>query len=178
LLENFYSYKIDGMTANPLKFYGFLNFGPQRFTENRLCGKLTDHMEISSGGTAVTIFNRLLAAVKYIVKKADMVLLGLCLVCTAFGIVLIASATQYTVKLSRCVPVQAAAAFIGVSAITAMTTLPALWQTLIAGGAFLTVYASGVILTGALDVKAALAHARARRVIKSGGGMPDVPPDN
>ena len=71
-----------------------------------------------------------------------------------------------------------AAAFIGVSALTAMTTLPALWQTLIAGGAFLTVYASGVILTGALDVKAALAHARARRVIKSGGGMPDVPPDN
>lgn len=95
MLENFYSYKIDGMTANPLKFYGFLNFGPQRFTENRLCGKLTDHMEISSGGTAVTIFNRLLAAVKYIVKKADMVLLGLCLVCTAFGIVLIASATAY-----------------------------------------------------------------------------------
>ena len=32
--------------------------------------------------------------------------------------------------------------------------------------------------TGALDVKAALAHARARRVIKSGGGMSDVPPDN
>ncbi|WP_438847695.1 putative polysaccharide biosynthesis protein [Anaerocaecibacter muris] len=74
--------------------------------------------------------------------------------------------------------VAGAAAFIGVSALTAMTTLPALWQTLIAGGAFLTVYASGVILTGALDVKAALAHARARRVIKSGGGMPDVPPDN
>ena len=33
----------------------------------------------------MTIFARLMKAIQYIVKKADMVLLGLCLVCTAFG---------------------------------------------------------------------------------------------
>ena len=43
----------------------------------------------------MTIFSRLLDAVRYILRKADMVLLGLCLVASAFGIVLIASATNY-----------------------------------------------------------------------------------
>ena len=72
-----------------------------------------------------------------------------------------------------------AAAFIGTLALTAMTALPSLWQTVIAGGAFLTVYAAGIILTGALDVKAAIAHARTRRALRrSGGTMTDVPPDN
>lgn len=66
----------------------------------------------------MTIFNRLLAAVKYIVKKADMVLLGLCLVCTAFGIVLIASATAYrgsSYQLRRVI-IQTAGAVMGIGA--------------------------------------------------------------
>ena len=61
------------------------------------------------------MFAQLLGAVKYIVKKADMVLLGLCLVSTAFGIVLIASATHYT-NSYREVIVQGAAAVIGLFA--------------------------------------------------------------
>ena len=66
----------------------------------------------------MTIFAQLLGAVKYIVKKADMVLLGLCLVCTAFGIVLIASATNYlgaSTQLRRVI-IQAAGAVIGIGA--------------------------------------------------------------
>ena len=66
----------------------------------------------------MTIFSRLMKAVQYIVKKADMVLLGLCLVCTAFGIVLIASATNYlgpSTQMRRVV-IQAAGAAIGIGA--------------------------------------------------------------
>ena len=61
------------------------------------------------------MFAQLLGAVKYIVKKADMVLLGLCLVSTIYGIVLIASATHYT-NSYREVIVQGAAAVIGLFA--------------------------------------------------------------
>ena len=66
----------------------------------------------------MTIFARLMKAIQYIVKKADMVLLGLCLVCTAFGIVLIASATNYLESATqmRRVIIQAAGAAMGVGA--------------------------------------------------------------
>ena len=63
----------------------------------------------------MSVFAQLLGAVKYIVKKADMVLLGLCLVSTIYGIVLIASATHYT-NSYREVIVQGAAAVIGLFA--------------------------------------------------------------
>ena len=56
----------------------------------------------------MSIFAQILGAVKYIVKKADMVLLGICLVSTIYGIILIASATNYTGSY-RDVLVQAAA---------------------------------------------------------------------
>lgn len=74
----------------------------------------------------MTIFNRLLAAVKYIVKKADMVLLGLCLICTAFGIVLIASATAYrgTSYQLRRVIIQTAGAVMGIVSGVRSRTLP------------------------------------------------------
>lgn len=66
----------------------------------------------------MTIFSRLLDAVKYILRKADMVLLGLCLAATAFGLVLIASATNYlgpALQLRRVV-IQAAGALLGIAA--------------------------------------------------------------
>ena len=69
----------------------------------------------------MSFFGRLGEDLRDILKKADLILLGLCLAATVFGIVLIASATQYTVKLSRCVPVQAAAAFIGIIGYFVMT---------------------------------------------------------
>lgn len=64
------------------------------------------------------VLAQILGAVKYIVKKADMVLLGICLTATAFGIVLIASATNYLgmdVQTRRLV-IQAAATVIGIVA--------------------------------------------------------------
>jgi len=64
----------------------------------------------------VVILAQVLGAVKYIVKKADMVLLSLCLIATGFGLVLVTSATNYlsdSVQLRRIV-VQGAAAVIGV----------------------------------------------------------------
>ena len=63
----------------------------------------------------MSIFAQTLGAVKYIVKKADMVLLGLSLVATIYGLVLIASATNYT-NSYRDVIVQGAAAVIGLFA--------------------------------------------------------------
>lgn len=66
----------------------------------------------------MTIIKRMLQSVQDIVRKADMVLLGLCMVCTAFGLILIASATNYldpSVQLRRVV-IQAAGAVIGVGA--------------------------------------------------------------
>lgn len=66
----------------------------------------------------MSIFSQLPKTINYIVKKADMVLLGLCLVCTVFGIVLIASATNYlghSTQMRRIV-IQAAGAALGVVA--------------------------------------------------------------
>ena len=63
----------------------------------------------------MSIFAQILGAVKYIVKKADMVLLGICLVSTIYGIILIASATNYTGSY-RDVLVQAAGAVVGLLA--------------------------------------------------------------
>lgn len=63
----------------------------------------------------MSIFAQILGAIKYIVKKADMVLLGLSLVATIYGLVLIASATNYT-NSYRDVIVQGAAAVIGLFA--------------------------------------------------------------
>jgi len=64
----------------------------------------------------VSFFKQLLDAVRYIVRKADMVLLGLILVSTVYGIVLISSATNYlgTSMQLRRVLIQAVAACIGV----------------------------------------------------------------
>lgn len=70
----------------------------------------------------LSIFAQALGAVKYIVKKADMVLLGFCLVSTIYGIILIASATNYTGSY-REVIVQAAAAVIGLFAYFIFSTL-------------------------------------------------------
>ena len=63
----------------------------------------------------MSIFAQILGAITYIVKKADMVLLGLSLVATIYGLVLIASATNYT-NSYRDVIVQGAAAVIGLFA--------------------------------------------------------------
>ena len=70
----------------------------------------------------MSIFAQILGAVKYIVKKADMVLLGLCLVSTIYGIILIASATNYTGSY-RDVIIQGAAAVIGLFAYFIFSTL-------------------------------------------------------
>ena len=70
----------------------------------------------------LSIFAQTLGAIKYIVKKADMVLLGFCLVSTIYGIILIASATNYTGSY-REVIVQAAAAVIGLFAYFIFSTL-------------------------------------------------------
>ena len=70
----------------------------------------------------LSIFAQTLGAVKYIVKKADMVLLGLSLVATIYGLVLIASATNYT-NSYRDVIVQGAAAVIGLFAYFIFSTL-------------------------------------------------------
>ena len=66
----------------------------------------------------MTIFKRMAQSVQDIVRKADMKLLGLCLVCTVYGLVLIASATNYlgpATQLKR-VLIQAAGALIGAGA--------------------------------------------------------------
>lgn len=66
----------------------------------------------------MTFFKRMLQSVQDIVRRADMKLLGLCMVCTAFGLVLIASATNYLgpeTQLKR-VLIQAAGAVIGIGA--------------------------------------------------------------
>jgi len=69
----------------------------------------------------VTFFKRIWQSIQDIVRKADMKLLGLCLVCTAFGLLLIASATAYLdyktpgTQMKR-VLVQAAGAMLGIGA--------------------------------------------------------------
>ena len=66
----------------------------------------------------MTFFKRIFQSVQDIVRKADMKLLGLCMVCTAFGLILIASATNYlgpSTQLKR-VLIQAAGAVIGIGA--------------------------------------------------------------
>ncbi len=70
----------------------------------------------------MSVFAQILGAVKYIVKKADMVLLGLCLTATIYGIILIASATNYT-NSYRDVIIQGAAAVIGLFAYFIFSTL-------------------------------------------------------
>ena len=66
----------------------------------------------------MTFFKRTFQSVQDILRKADMKLLGLCLICTAFGIVLIASATNYrgqTYQMRRVI-IQAVGALLGVGA--------------------------------------------------------------
>ena len=57
---------------------------------------------------------QMLGAVKYIVKKADMVLLGLCLLSTGYGIVLIASATNFRENTFRYILIQSIATILGI----------------------------------------------------------------
>lgn len=67
------------------------------------------------------VLKRMLQFVTDIIRKADMKLLGLCLVCTAFGLILIASATAYLdyenpgTQLRR-VLIQSAGALLGIGA--------------------------------------------------------------
>lgn len=65
----------------------------------------------------MTILIRLRDAVRDILRKADMVLLGLCLTAASFGILLIASATNYypSQQLS-CVTIQAVGTVLGIGA--------------------------------------------------------------
>ena len=75
------------------------------------CGLLAvEHIEILTGGDLV---DRLVRYVKDTVRKADLILLLLCLVATAFGCLAIASATNAEGTF-RYVIVQIGAAFIGV----------------------------------------------------------------
>ncbi len=61
-----------------------------------------------------------------------------------------------------------AAAFIGMLAALSVSGLPYLWQTGIAGAAFLAVYCGGIALTGALDIKSVFS-----RLSKSRRGATD-----
>lgn len=61
----------------------------------------------------MAVFAQILGAVKYIVKKADMALLALCLIATGFGIVLIASATNFRDDTMNYVLKQAVATILG-----------------------------------------------------------------
>jgi len=60
------------------------------------------------------ILAQLLGAIKFIVKKADMVLLGLCLVSTGYGIVLIASATNFRYNTLHYILIQTIATILGI----------------------------------------------------------------
>lgn len=66
----------------------------------------------------MAIFKRMLQYVQDIIRRADMKLLGLCMAATAFGLVLIASATNYLgpAKQFRWVLVQTAGAILGIAA--------------------------------------------------------------
>ena len=57
---------------------------------------------------------RMLQSIKDLIKKSDPILLGLCLVTTIFGIILIASATNFRTNSMRYVLVQGSAMCIGV----------------------------------------------------------------
>lgn len=62
----------------------------------------------------MTLLAQLLGMIKYIVKKADMVLLALCLAATGYGLVLIASATNFRPDTSGYILRQGIAAVLGV----------------------------------------------------------------
>ena len=66
----------------------------------------------------MTVFDRLLRMAKDILKKSDLVLLGLCLLATAYGLVLIASASRFLgqTEMLKRVLTQGAGAVIGVAA--------------------------------------------------------------
>ena len=66
----------------------------------------------------MTFFKRIFQSVQYMLRRADMKLLGLCLISTAFGLVLIASATGYRGQAyqMRRVIIQAVGALLGVGA--------------------------------------------------------------
>ena len=66
----------------------------------------------------MTFFKRIFRSVQDIFRKADMTLLALCLISTAFGLVLIASATNYldgSTQMRRII-IQAAGALLGIGA--------------------------------------------------------------
>jgi len=67
----------------------------------------------------------MLQSVQDILRKADMKLLGLCIICTAFGLVLIASATNYRGHdyQTRRVIIQAAGALLGIGAYFIMSNI-------------------------------------------------------
>lgn len=66
----------------------------------------------------MTIIKRTLQYIQDVIRRADMKLLGLCMICTAFGLVLIASATNYLGpdKQLRWVLVQTAGTILGIGA--------------------------------------------------------------
>ncbi len=73
----------------------------------------------------MTLLKRMLQSVQDILRKADMKLLGLCIICTAFGLVLIASATNYRGHdyQTRRVIIQAAGALLGIGAYFIMSNI-------------------------------------------------------
>lgn len=73
----------------------------------------------------MTFFKRIQRSVLYILRKADMKLLGLCLISTAFGLILIASATNYLGPSlqRRRVIIQAVGALLGVGAYFVMANV-------------------------------------------------------
>ena len=73
----------------------------------------------------MTFFKRILQSVQDILRKADLKLLGLCLICTAFGLVLIASATNYLGPdlQRRRLLIQAVGALLGVGVYFVMTNV-------------------------------------------------------
>ncbi len=62
----------------------------------------------------MTLLAQLLGMIKYIVKKADMVLLALCLAATGYGLVLIASATNFRLDTAGYILRQGIGAVLGV----------------------------------------------------------------
>lgn len=78
-----------------------------------------------SGGEAVNLLSLLFSPIKEFFKKGDVILLGLCLATSTFGLALIHSATQYQLDagqtVSRSVIIQAIAICLGVVAYILLT---------------------------------------------------------
>ena len=88
------------------------------FTDAAVCDTLSYIIEQYAEDGAVTTFDRLLRSARDLMKKSDLVLLGLCLLATAYGLVLIASASHFLgqTEMLKRILTQGAGAMIGVAA--------------------------------------------------------------